>query len=183
MLWVVWFLLQETESLENPDQQSENEKHLSGIKNLHAFELFSQRRYEESLKILSELHTGEWLCSELLTSYKSWVWNSILWVQVESYKFWVKSHCDQWVSWIVIGHLSPDPGDCTYTIDKRSEVAVKQWFIHKTQNDKMKAQKNHSTEKQRMHIIKQRMLSEGCQHKLKSSLQQQIRIVDLSHDL
>ena len=46
----------------------------------------------------------------------------------------------------------------------------------------MKAQKNYSTEKQRMHIIEQRMLSQGFQHKLKSSLQQQIRIVDLSHD-
>ena len=43
--------------------------------------------------------------------------------------------------------LSPDPGDCTNTIDKRSEVAVKQLFIHKTQNHKMKAQKNHSTAK------------------------------------
>ncbi|XP_067938529.1 vam6/Vps39-like protein [Watersipora subatra] len=50
-------LLSDTDSMENDDSRHENSRRLHTIKNLHAFELFSQKRYEDSIRIFSDLKT------------------------------------------------------------------------------------------------------------------------------
>ena len=45
---------------------AEKQKRIQHIRNLYAFDLFSQRRFEESLKTFAELGTGDfivyWIC-------------------------------------------------------------------------------------------------------------------------
>ena len=40
---------------------AEKQKRIQHIRNLYAFDLFSQRRFEESLKTFAELGTGDFI--------------------------------------------------------------------------------------------------------------------------
>lgn len=64
---------------EDPDE--EKQKRIQQIRNLYAFDLFSQHSFDESLRIFAELGTGQYCAVNFVHTDKGVLWASLtLWV-------------------------------------------------------------------------------------------------------